>query len=152
MTKKIAPVEALAYFIDGGFQGRKESEIINGFFVAKKYVKKMEKKFTDFETGGSTGANSGDMRILLTFNKRLLDSSKYEGYQAISDAGKILSYYSKDELEFAASYIVSEKTHLYPKEAEIAEKVLGELDFLFGKKKSDKEVLDHKAVLNLSKD
>jgi len=111
-------IDIISSFL-AGFGEREDSDIINGLFIALRKLR-VESPF-DFESRGCSGVESKEIRKILNFGR----PSKNNGnYKELFNAGKFLSHLSSDEIAWVAQYLISGKTHLYPSEAQRAEKIL----------------------------
>lgn len=108
-------LELLASFVNG-FNKTNETDVINAIYVAKN-VFSVDFPF-DFESKGSRGVDSPEIRKLLFFSK--IETRK--NHEKVFKAAKQLSEMDSKKLRWLAQYIMNGKTHLYKKEAKQAEK------------------------------
>lgn len=111
MTKKF---EILGSF-SAGFGNRPSTDIINGIFVA--FRKLCVKSPFDFESRGSMGVDSKEIREIIVFNGTPKTRKNFEEF---FKAGKALSKLDSDEIAWIAQYLADGNNHLFPDEAKRA--------------------------------
>lgn len=105
--------EALFSFING-FGERKDSDVINAFFVA---INTVSGRFEfDFESRGCQGVDSKEIRKILNFNQTKAKAND----KTFKKVSQKLSRLGSDELAWAAQYLMNGETHLYPQEVKRA--------------------------------
>ena len=111
MSKKL---EILSSFREG-FGEKESTDVINGLFVA--FMKLGEKLLFDFESRGSFGVDSKEIRKILVFDSVPKTRKNNEKF---FEAGKLISKFSSDEIGWVAQYLIDSDNHLYPSEAKTA--------------------------------
>ena len=113
----------LSSFIKG-FKRSNAADIINAFFIAEN-LSKTSSPF-NFENRDNNGVDCPEIRRLLFFNSKELDKPKGK-LKKFYDLGKKVSMLNSNELKWVAQYIKNKDIHLFPKETQIAKKLLEEL-------------------------
>jgi len=113
----------LSSFIKG-FRRTDAADIINAFFIAER-LSKTSSPFT-FENRDNNGVDCSEIRRLLFFNSNELDRLGKK-LKKFYDWGEKVSKLNSNELKWVAQYIKNKDIHLFPEEAQIAEKLLKEL-------------------------
>jgi hypothetical protein len=121
LSKKL---EILSSF-RAGFGEKESTDVINGLFVA--FMKLGEKLLFDFESRGSFGVDSKEIRKILVFDSVPKTRKNNEKF---FEAGKLISKFSSDEIGWVAQYLIDSDNHLYPSEAKIAVRLQKQLESL----------------------
>jgi len=108
--------ELLGSFVKG-FGRTDKTDIINALFVAKN-IFHFDFPF-DFESRGSRGVDSSEIRKLLFFTK--IETKK--NHKEVFKVATQLSEVDSKRLGWLAQYVMNGEVHLYPKEAEKARKI-----------------------------
>lgn len=108
--------ELLGSFVKG-FGRTDKSDIINALFVAKS-IFHFDFPF-DFESRGSRGVDSSEIRKILFFSKIEIKKNHEEVFRVAVQLSKV----DAKQLGWLAQYVMNGEVHLYPQEAGKAKEI-----------------------------